>query len=236
MWPLLIFFWHPKYTYERARQAGVLIREVVKFRKDAGHDDWPCVIGGDFNFAPDDPAYSLLVGDRILPTQEDRLTSSRVVHLTVDADAPTITAHATVEEDGDIDGTDASKIIAARPATPSDGLLTTAELIKLYATPVRSAYDEGLSKYRESTHDVVTYSDRVTLQPSRLGANEPQWTSYTHYWKTVLDYIFILDPTNGHCVITGFSQPHTTENLKPGIPRKGICGSDHVSLSVEILM
>ncbi|KIM85320.1 hypothetical protein PILCRDRAFT_66690 [Piloderma croceum F 1598] len=254
-------FWHPKYvalvllddpsqstnsryTYERAssRQAGILVREVVKFRNDIGHDGWPCLISGDFNFAPDDPAYSLLVGDQLLPTQENRLAPSRVVHFTVDPDVYH-TTHAPAEEeeagnDGEIDP---DKIITnARPATPSDGLLTTAELADLYANPARSAYDEGLSKHRQTTKDLVVYCDRVNLEPFRRGANEPEWTSYTHYWKTVLgkihDYIFILDPPNVHSIVTGFSQPPRTEDLDPGIPRKGVCGSDHVSLCAEIMM
>ena len=146
----------------------------------------------DFNFAPDDPAYSLLVGDRLLPTQEDRLAPSRVVHFTVD---PNVyhTAHAPAgeEEAARNDGeTGPDKIITnARPAAPLDGLLTTAELADLYATPARSAYDEALSKHRQRTKDLVTYCDRVDLEPFRRGANEPEWTSYTHYWKTVLGKI-----------------------------------------------
>jgi RNA exonuclease NGL2 len=144
----------------------------------------------DFNFAPDDPAYSLLVGDSVLPTQENRLAPSRVVHRTVDPEVPT--NHAPAEEGGDGE-TDPDKIITnARPATRSDGLLTTAELVDLYATPARSIYDEGLLKHRGSTNKVVTYGDRICLQPSRRGANEPEWTSYTHYWKTVLGTIFCI--------------------------------------------
>ncbi|EEB96109.1 hypothetical protein MPER_04811, partial [Moniliophthora perniciosa FA553] len=66
-------FWHPRYTYERARQAGILKREVIKFRDEENHSDWPCIVAGDFNFTPDDPAYSLIVGDTLLPSQEDQL-------------------------------------------------------------------------------------------------------------------------------------------------------------------
>lgn len=219
------------------RQAGILVREVVKFRKHI--NNWTCTISGDFNFAPDDPAYSLLVGDPILPIQENRLAPSRVVHHTVDPDILATSTHAPADEEegGGVSETNSNKVFPnARPAVPTDGLLTTAELIDLYGTPVWSAYDEGLSKHRETTNDVVTYHDRVSLHLSRRGANEPEWTSYTHYWKAVLDYIFILDPPNSHSVITGFSQPHRTKDLDPGIPRKGICGSDHVSLSVEIML
>jgi len=231
-------FWHAKYAYERARQAGILVREVAKFRKDIGHDDWPCVISGDFNFAPDDPTYSLLVGDPLLPAQRETLSSSRVVHVTIDPEVPPTIASTEGKEGGDGLENHPDRIITnARPAMPSDGLLTDAELVELYATPLRSAYDEGLLKHRESSQDVKTYAtSRTDFEPSRRGANEPEWTSYTHYWKSVLDYIFILDPHNSRTTITGFSQPPRSEDVDPGLPRKGVCGSDHISLSAEIMM
>jgi RNA exonuclease NGL2 len=212
---------------------------VVKFRKDSGHDDWPCIINGDFNFAPDDPTYSLLVGDPLLPAQVDALAASRVVHVTVDPDVPPTTAVAPAEEKegDDVLANHPDRIITnARPAIPSDGLLTIDELVDLYATPVRSAYEEGLTKHRASNSDVVTFGNHVPFESSRRGANEPEWTSYTHYWKTVLDYIFILDGSNSCTAVTGFAQPHRTEELEPGLPRKGVCGSDHISLSAEIIM
>lgn len=28
------------------RQAGILVREVFKFRETIGHEDWPCIISG----------------------------------------------------------------------------------------------------------------------------------------------------------------------------------------------
>lgn len=35
------------------RQAGILVREVLKFRKDSGYDDWPCIINGGKFIFPD---------------------------------------------------------------------------------------------------------------------------------------------------------------------------------------
>ena len=49
--------------------------------------DKPAVIV-DFNFQPDDAAYSLLVGDPLLPEQSARLAQSRVVHVTIDPIVP----------------------------------------------------------------------------------------------------------------------------------------------------
>lgn len=227
-------FWHPRYTYERARQAGILRREVLKFREERGLQKWPCIVAGDFNFAPDDTAYSLLVGDPLLPAQIELIINSHVVHATID---PTVlSVKETSEED---EASDPDKVITnARSATPADGLLSPSELIALFALhkPVLSAYDRGLRNIRRSsaTSTVATFGDRITLDPKRLGAHEPEWTSYTHYWKTVLDYIFIIDPEEGSSLITGLLSPHRTADLDPGIPRKGICGSDHVSLCAQI--
>ena len=176
---------------------------MERFRSDIGRPDWPCIICGgkgkfnlylhspksdspDFNFAPDDAAYSLIFGDPLLPAQEESLSASRVVHISIDAGVP-ITR---IMEDVD-DGTttDPDKVITnARPALPVDGLLSTRELITLFSrqSPVRSVYDEGQRKYRVANKDLPTFGDRTPLQSHRHGSYEPAWTSFTHYWKTVL--------------------------------------------------
>ncbi len=61
-------FWHPRYTYEAGkvsqhamamhapftptnRQAGILRREVLKFREERGLQKWPCIVaGGLYNY------------------------------------------------------------------------------------------------------------------------------------------------------------------------------------------
>ena len=80
----------------------------------------------------------------------------------------------------------------ARTATPADGLLSTEELVevvrKLGVANLQSSYDRGLRIAKLSgDSDVRTFSDRATSVVSqRLGGHEPEWTSYTHFWKTVL--------------------------------------------------
>ena len=175
---------------------------MLQFRKASRLGDWPCIISGgeslfdndvqiylifntDFNFAPSDPAYSLLVGEPLLPAQQERLRRSRVVHLSIDPefDPETAKPH---QEDEEGDETDPDKIITnARTAQASDGLLSDSELTELFTTPLRSVYDEGIKIQRELSKDIISYGDRVPLM-GRKGTNEPEWTSYTHYWKTVL--------------------------------------------------
>jgi len=51
---------------------------------------------------------------------------------------------------------------------------------------------------------------------------------------TITDYIFILDPPEEHSQVLGFLATHRTADLAGGLPLKGVCGSDHVSLVAEI--
>ncbi|KAF8078530.1 Endonuclease/exonuclease/phosphatase [Lyophyllum atratum] len=249
-------FWHPRYvTYERARQTGILVREAVRFRAELERDHWPCIISGDFNFAPDDPAYSLLVGDALLPDQEQRLLSSHVVHVSVDP--AVLETPKAVAEEGNEEAADPDRIITnARPATQEDGLLSPAELVEFFSRipKLRSVYDTGLGKVKD-LGGLQTFSSTVTVDPPRRGSHEPAYTSYTHYWKTVLgssspisfsiclimthlvcaqDYIFVLDPVDRRSTVVALLAPHRTEDLDPGLPQKGISSSDHVSLAADI--
>ncbi|KAG2159956.1 Endonuclease/exonuclease/phosphatase [Suillus bovinus] len=233
-------FWHPAFTYERARQVGILIREVLKFRQSMKLDHWPCIIAGDFNFTPDDPAYSLLVGDPLTEAQSQRLHMSRVIHITIDPTVPPTTKKAD-DEEGDGSEADPDKVINnSRLATSSDGLLSDLELVSLFrnGAKLRSAYDEGQRARRDNgtPGDLYTFGERVSLHPTRLGAHEPMWTSYTHYWKTTLDYIFFMDTPKHSINVAGYLNPHRATDMEVGLPQIGICGSDHVSLCAELLV
>ncbi|KAI6031752.1 hypothetical protein PISMIDRAFT_673462 [Pisolithus microcarpus 441] len=224
-------FWHPAYTYERARQAGLLLREVVGWRDHMQLHDWPCLITGDFNFSPEDPAYSLLVGDPLSVEQKHGLDVSRVVHVSIDPSVPE--SSSTEGEEGDPDRV----IRNSRVAEVSDGLLSDSEFSDLFRHPLRSAYDEGqrTRKAVATPSDVVTFGDRIPFSTARLGANEPMWTSYTQYWKTTLDYIFFLDSPHTRTEVIGYLQPHLTENVAQGLPQLRICGSDHFSLCAQLM-
>ncbi|KAF8216137.1 Endonuclease/exonuclease/phosphatase [Mycena galopus ATCC 62051] len=221
-------FWHPRYTYERTRQAGILVREIVKFRSEFQLENWPCMIAGDFNFDPADPGYSLLVGDQLNAEQCERLETSRVVHLSIDPTVPpTVKGAPADDEDGAVDPD--RVITSARRAVPSDGLLSDSELASLFSATnvVRSAYDEGLRQHKQtSPTESQTFGDRMSLSRTTKGYHEPEYTSYTHYWKTVLDYIFIL--TNRPAAVGGLLSLPLVKDLVPGLPQKGICGSDHL--------
>lgn len=150
----------------------------------------------DFNVAPDDPAYSLLVGNPLDTAHSLRLQMSRVIHISIDPTVPP-TAKKADDEEGNGSETDPDRVINnSRAATSSDGLLSDLELTSLFANgaKLRSAYDEGqrAQKKTGTPGDVCTFGDRASLPPNRLGAHEPMWTSYTHYWKTTLGFLSLL--------------------------------------------
>jgi len=190
----------------------------------------------DFNFSPDDPAYSLLVGDTLLADQEQRLLSSHVVHVSVDPTVPRSTK--AIPEEGNEEAVDPDRAItSARSATPADGLLSPAELAEFFSRipKLRSVYDLGFGKVTD-LGGLQTFGSRVTLRRLRRGSYEPAYTSYTHYWKTVLDYIFVLDPVDRRSTVVSLLLPHRTADLEPGLPQKGVSASDHVSLAAELCL
>ncbi|KAE8223760.1 hypothetical protein CF319_g3251 [Tilletia indica] len=80
-------FWHPKHSYERARQVGVLIRELDRFRRRPGAEwnGWDCVLAGDFNDQPDSMTYELATARPTLRSVAiEEVASSMVVHSSVD--------------------------------------------------------------------------------------------------------------------------------------------------------
>ncbi|KAK0531502.1 RNA exonuclease ngl2 [Tilletia horrida] len=80
-------FWHPRHGYERARQVGVLIRELDRFRRRPGAEwtDWDCVLAGDFNDQPDSATYELATArTQLRAVAINEVAESMVVHSSVD--------------------------------------------------------------------------------------------------------------------------------------------------------
>ncbi|KAJ3568797.1 hypothetical protein NP233_g5472 [Leucocoprinus birnbaumii] len=231
-------FWHPRYTYERARQAGILVREVLDIQKTQKAENWPCFIAGDFNSPPNDAAYALLTGQTLNAEHQERLAHSRVTHISVDPSVPRTqnTPSKGDEEggEGESEESDPDRIITnARRATDTDGLLSDDELMTLFAKNQRlfSAYDTGFSRLQDP--NIALYGDRASLQRTQPGFYEPSYSSYTHYWQSVLDYIFYIPPQIQSCDVMSLLAPHKTKDFGAGLPLKGVCASDHVSLAAE---
>ncbi len=144
----------------------------------------------DFNFHPGEPGYALLAGDALTPAQEQLLAKSRVVHVSVDPTVPlTGTAETNEDEDGGAQSDPDRVITNAREALLPDGLLSSPELVELFVVPTRprSLYDEGQRLLEKMLSvPVLRCGGRLGLPTHQRGAYEPEWTSYTHYWKSVL--------------------------------------------------
>lgn len=142
----------------------------------------------DFNFDPSDPAYSLIRGDPLLTTQEDKITPSMVVHSSIDPSIlrPSVTAKSKGDDEEDVDPD--RHITNARTSTPQDGLLSVAEIVDWFSQlpKFRSMYDDGLAQFRQNNVDMPTYGRRGSVQAERHGKYEPEYTSFTHYWQSVL--------------------------------------------------
>nr|CDI56283.1 uncharacterized protein BN887_03583 [Melanopsichium pennsylvanicum 4] len=73
-------------------------------------------------------------------------------------------------------------------------------------------------------------------------STEPMWTIFSSLFSLTLDYIFMLpkDKKQGgkaeeqYPTVTRLLKTHRTETLQLGLPRKGVCASDHISIGAEI--
>lgn len=123
------------------------------------------------------------------------MATSRVIHHSIDPSIPIDVKKVEADEDEGGGEKDPDKVITnARAASLADGLLTTTELTSMFADSglLRSTYDEGQRKYLASGNSIATCGDRLNIPLSKSGACEPEWTSYTHYWKQVLGNIIYL--------------------------------------------
>lgn len=130
----------------------------------------------------------MTVGDPLLQEQAACIEESSVVHISVDPTVLESNKHVVSDNDEE-EGVDPDRNITnARIATEADGLLSVTELQSLHKdVQLRSVYDIGLHQSIISTkHNFKTFGQRVSSLPGRRGAFEPEYTSYTHYWKTVL--------------------------------------------------
>ena len=142
----------------------------------------------DFNCPPRDAAYALLTGQTLNTEHRNHLSSSRVTHISIDPSVPKTEDTPSKDVDqGDSEESDPDRVITnARSAIAADGLLSDDELLSLFSQGHRlfSAYDIGLSRIQN--HNIALYGDRASLQQTQPGFHEPSYTSYTHYWQSVL--------------------------------------------------
>jgi len=62
----------------------------------------------------------------------------------------------------------------------------------------RSLYDEGQRLLEKISGPVHRCGERLGLPSHRRGAYEPEWTSYTHYWQSVLGGYYLTELGSKH--------------------------------------
>lgn len=82
----------------------------------------------------------------------------------------------------------------------------------------------------------------------QLESCEPKWTLYSQLFRLTLgecatqspltpDYIMIFPLASGkHPNITSLLGLHPQDILAPGVPRRGVCASDHILIGAEIAL
>lgn len=257
-------FWHPMHGYERARQVGIIARELDTFRKsEPAFSDWPTIFAGDFNDQPDSAAYALLTGQEPGPNGVEEVARSTVVHQSVDQLGEREKAdqgHRTDEEDGDEGedeageedgsgegGSDDRMLKNCRHATAADGLLTLTELAELHRIPDGNGH--ALSTYGTYNSDPTNmfgtpgprkerWNDETwtpdTPNPHEGPCKEPMFTLFSPLFSLTLDYIFLFPQGNLHPKVSALLPTHPKDVLQVGLPRKGICCSDHIPIGAQI--
>ena len=115
--------------------------------------------------------------------------SSLVVHSSVDPSVGANTLASNVAADNGSEDIDPDRVITnARQAELRDRLLTIPQFIAWFSSlpNLRSAYNDGLQEVSKLSDTLPTYGRRVNLPLGKCGSHEPAYTSYTHYWQSVL--------------------------------------------------
>ncbi|WRT64419.1 uncharacterized protein IL334_001351 [Kwoniella shivajii] len=252
-------FWHPKYAYERVRQSIIILRSIRQFQKDNDCTSWPCIFAGDLNTQPSEATYQLLVSPHAPLPQPmiDEITSSRLVHdsvvkvapLSAPSEIPSTTATGSntpitkdeEEGEGELPVSNEKSIANTRSPSTSDGILPVDQLVRgmrelLPLGGTQSAYGST----RWGSNNKESFGNRGgfdSIEDENVnGKEEPAYTCFTPLFRLTLDYLLLLPPLDDspQGEITALYTPPKIEELGEGLPRKGICASDHLAMGCEI--
>jgi RNA exonuclease NGL2 len=96
----------------------------------------------------------------------------------------------------------------------------------------------GSTKRWRERHDDADWSPDAP-NPHLDSSFEPMYTLFSALFSLTLDYIFVFpakDSQKPAVVTTALLPTHRTATLKPGIPRLGICASDHAAIGAEFVV
>lgn len=167
----------------------------------------------------------------------DAWQRSQVVHESADSQAAPEQQPDDEQAEDQEEEEDADRVFQnCRSATPADRLLSVDELRQLYQSLSHSGgtsvYDTtsipGAETFGTRSSSILPRSPDDERWP---GDGEPVYTNVTPLWRCTLDYI-VLYPAEeeGQVQVDGVLEMPKTEALEPGLPRLGVCASDHLLL------
>lgn len=201
-------FWHPNGSYERARQLAVLGIELERFGKK--FENWPIILGGDFNSSPDDLPYNFLINrpKRIcdIPAHTQDILKRSVTYLESKQVNQENAERATVDDHAN-------------------------DLISLY----QQISDHTITSFYGDNYRYVHPENSLPAD-----YYEPSFSNWAHSWRGLLDYIFYFNPRNCECsrvvVLELLRMPEPVEMgpVPNGQPRESQYPSDHLCIMAKI--
>ncbi|WWC58882.1 uncharacterized protein I303_101427 [Kwoniella dejecticola CBS 10117] len=144
------------------------------------------------------------------------------------------------EGEGELPDNNERSIANTRPPRDDDGILSVEELVS-------AMRDISPQKGAKSAYGNTDWSDGQTFgnrggfehiqgQGEVVGRGEPAYTCFTPLFRLTLDYLLLLPPAQNasETEIISVYAPPKIEELGEGLPRKGICASDHLAIGCEL--
>ncbi|KAK8866182.1 hypothetical protein IAR55_001333 [Kwoniella newhampshirensis] len=147
------------------------------------------------------------------------------------------------DDEDELPDSNEKSIANTRAPEEKDGMSTAEQLVALVQQLLpnegaRSAYGSTSWSGGSTDTNMESFSRRGGFVPGldAEGGGEPAYTCFTPLFRLTLDYLLILPPVDGgaRASVTGLLAPPRTEQLGEGLPRKGICASDHLAMGCEI--
>jgi len=247
-------YWHPYGSYERQRQAGILVSQTVAFASSERR--WPIILCGgnplvrpyvadeDFNSVPWGMTYNALTQRPIVlsPRQKQELEGSvsydfRNVkeegedeEIAIDSEFETLTPFDPTKDSSN----------STTSWTPKDLQQPLLDQERTLSITPASIENNSLVLQHHATNPPLEslYSRGLkTVQPDgTIGAfGEPAFTNWSHGYKETLDYIFALKGDE-RVRLLGLLRMPTLQEMGAGEPQEGRFPSDHVCEMAKIAL
>ncbi|CAO1636016.1 unnamed protein product [Sympodiomycopsis kandeliae] len=118
-------------------------------------------------------------------------------------------------------------------ASAHRSLNSPSEIDNLFSTSTRGRERWDDADWKDGQSNTHSHLDGTSA------GDEPMWTLYSSLFSLTLDFIFLLPRANvsggrKYPMVTKLLRTHRTDVVRQGLPRKGVCVSDHVAIGAEL--